>query len=115
MLAALVLAGILAAPLGTAALLVRSKPRTRTAGAWPATRQFAFAVAGTAVLAAIVAAVLRLLGVTERNTIAGVAGLVVGSLIWLPVTRRWNARGHLPAGLPWLVARAVLPAAVLLV
>ena len=95
MLAALVLAGILAAPLGTAALLIRSRPRTRTAGAWPATRRFAFALAGTAVLAAIVAAALRLLGGTEHNTIAGVAGLVAGSLIWVPVTRRWNARGHL--------------------
>jgi len=94
-LAALVLAGILAAPLGTAALLIRSRPRTRTAGAWPATRRFAFALAGTAVLAAIVAAALRLLGGTEHNTIAGVAGLVAGSLIWVPVTRRWNARGHL--------------------
>jgi cellulose synthase/poly-beta-1,6-N-acetylglucosamine synthase-like glycosyltransferase len=94
-LAALVLAGIMAAPLGTAALLVRSRPRVRTTGAWPATRRFAFALAGTAVLAAIVAVAMRLLGVTEHNTIAGVAGLVVASLIWLPVTRRWNARGHL--------------------
>ncbi|MGE5293061.1 MAG: glycosyltransferase [Micromonosporaceae bacterium] len=95
MLAALVLAGILAAPLGTAVLLVRSKPRGRTTGAWPATRRFAFALAGTAVLAAIVAVAMRLLGVTEHNTVAGVAGLVAASLIWLPVTRRWNARGHL--------------------
>ena len=95
MLAALVLAGMMAAPLGTAALLVRSKPRARTTGAWPAARRFVFALAGTAVLAAIVAVAMRLLGVTEHNTIAGVAGLVTASLIWLPVTRRWNARGHL--------------------
>ena len=95
MLAALVLAGILAAPVATAALLVRSAHPARTTGAWPTTRRFAFAVAGTAVLAALVAVAMRLLGVTEHNTIAGVAGLVAGSLIWLPVTRRWNARGHL--------------------
>jgi cellulose synthase/poly-beta-1,6-N-acetylglucosamine synthase-like glycosyltransferase len=94
-LGALVLAGIVAAPLGTAALLVRSKPPTRTAGAWPSTRRFAFAVAGTSVLAAIVAAALRLLGITVHNTTVGVAGLVVASLIWLPVTRRWNARSRL--------------------
>jgi cellulose synthase/poly-beta-1,6-N-acetylglucosamine synthase-like glycosyltransferase len=94
-LAALVLAGILAAPLGTAALLVRSGHRGRATGTWPAARRFAFALAGTAVLAAIVAVLMRLLGVTEHNTIAGVAGLVVGSLVWLPVTRRWNARAHL--------------------
>jgi cellulose synthase/poly-beta-1,6-N-acetylglucosamine synthase-like glycosyltransferase len=90
-----VLAGILAAPAGTAALLVGSGNPRRTTGAWPATRRFAFAIAGTAVLAALVAVALRLLGVTEHNTIAAVAGLVAGSLIWLPVTRRWNARGHL--------------------
>src|SRR6266704_1624208 len=86
---------MMAAPLGTAALLVRSKPRARTTGAWPAARRFVFALAGTAVLAVVVAAAMRLLGVTEHNTIAGVAGLVVASLIWLPVTRRWNARGRL--------------------
>jgi len=94
-LAALVLAGILAAPLGTAALLVSSRHPKRTTGAWPATRRFAFAIVGTAVLAALVGVAMRLLGVTEHNTIAGVAGLIAGSLIWLPVTRRWNARGHL--------------------
>ena len=95
MLAALVLAGILAAPLGTAALLVRPGHRGRVTGTWPAARRLAFALAGTAVLAAIVAVVMRLLKVTEHNTIAGMAGLVVGSLVWLPVTRRWNARAHL--------------------
>ncbi len=95
MLAALVLAGILGAPAGTAALLVGSGHPRRTSGAWPATRRFALAIAGTAVLAALVGGAMRLLGVTEHNTIAGVIGLVAGSLIWLPVTRRWNARGHL--------------------
>ena len=95
MLAALVLAGILAAPLGTAALLVRARPHVRTSGTWPAARRLAFAVAGTAVLAAIAAVAMRLLGVTEHNTIAAVAALAGASLIWLPVTRRWNARAHL--------------------
>jgi cellulose synthase/poly-beta-1,6-N-acetylglucosamine synthase-like glycosyltransferase len=94
-LAALVLAGIIAAPLGTAALLAGSGHPSRTRGAWPATRRFTFAIVGTAVLAVLAAVAMRLLGVTERNDIAGVAGLIVGSLIWLPVTRRWNARGHL--------------------
>jgi cellulose synthase/poly-beta-1,6-N-acetylglucosamine synthase-like glycosyltransferase len=94
-LAALVLAGIIAAPVGTAALLAGSGHPRRTTGAWPATRRFTFAIVGTAVLAALVAVAMRLLGVTEHNTIAGVIGLAAGSLIWLPVTRRWNARGHL--------------------
>ena len=49
-LAALVLAGIVAAPIGTAALLVQARRRSRTSGAWPAIRRFAFAIGGTAVL-----------------------------------------------------------------
>jgi cellulose synthase/poly-beta-1,6-N-acetylglucosamine synthase-like glycosyltransferase len=94
-LAALVLAGIIAAPIGTAALLVKSHPRARTSGAWPATRRFAFAIIGTAVLAAAVVGALRLLGDSQHLAIDGAAGIVVASLVWLPVTRRWSARGHL--------------------
>ena len=62
MLAALVLAGIVAAPIGTAALLVQSRRRARQSGAWPAIRRFAFAIVGTAVLALAVIGALRLLG-----------------------------------------------------
>jgi cellulose synthase/poly-beta-1,6-N-acetylglucosamine synthase-like glycosyltransferase len=95
LLAALVLAGIIAAPIGTACLLVQARRRARTSGAWPAIRRFAFAIVGTAVLALIVVVVLRLLGDSEHYAISGAAGLAVASLVWLPVTRRWNARGHL--------------------
>ncbi len=95
MLAALVLAGIIAAPIGTAGLLVQSRRRARTSGAWPAIRRFSFAIFGTVVLAVVVVIVLRLLGDSERLAIDGAAGLAVASLVWLPVTRRWNARGHL--------------------
>ncbi|HXW44546.1 MAG TPA: glycosyltransferase [Streptosporangiaceae bacterium] len=95
MLAALVLAGLFAAPIGTASLLVRGRGPARTSGAWPPIRRFATAVAGTVVLAALVVAALRLLGVTEHNSIVAGASLTAVSLAWLPVTRRWNARGHL--------------------
>lgn len=95
MLAALLLAGIVAAPLGSAALFVRAGPRARVAGAWAASRRFILALVGTAVLAAAAAGVLRLLHATEHNLVAGVAGVVVASLIWLPVTRRWSAGAHL--------------------
>ena len=95
MLAALLLAGIVAAPLGSAGLFVGTRPRTRVAGAWAASRRFILALAATAVLAAAVAGVLRLLHATEHNLVAGVAGVAVASLIWLPVTRRWSARAHL--------------------
>ena len=96
MFAALVLAGILAAPIGTICLLIQpSRRRRRVTGAWPSARRLLFAVAGTVLLAALAGALVRLLGATERNAIAGGAALAVGSLVWLPVTRRWNARGHL--------------------
>jgi glycosyltransferase involved in cell wall biosynthesis len=95
MLAALLLAGIIAAPLGSAALFTPAMHRARSVGVWPATRRLTFAVAGTAVLAAAVAGALRLMRVSEHNLLAGAAGLIVASLVWLPVTRRWNARAHL--------------------
>ena len=95
MLAALLLAGIVAAPLGSAGLFVRARSRTRPAGAWAASRRFALALIGTAVLAAAAGGVLRLVHATEHNLVAGVAGLLIASLIWLPVTRRWSARAHL--------------------
>jgi cellulose synthase/poly-beta-1,6-N-acetylglucosamine synthase-like glycosyltransferase len=94
-LAALVLAGIVAAPLGTAGLLIRGGGRGRTSGAWPAVRRFAWAIGGTVLLAALVVVALRLLGDSEHYAIDGAAGLIAASLVWLPVTRRWNARGHL--------------------
>ena len=95
MLAALLLAGMVAAPLGSIALFSPAHPHGRTAGAWPAIRRSGLALLGTAVLAAAVAGVLRLLGVSEHNLVAGLAGIVFASLIWLPVTRRWSARAHL--------------------
>jgi hypothetical protein len=96
MLAPLLLAGIVVAPLGSAGLFVRARQRAHVAGAWAASRRFILALFGTAVLAAAVAGVLRLLHSTEHNLVAGVAGLVPASLIWLPVTRRWNARARRP-------------------
>jgi Glycosyltransferase like family 2 len=95
MLEALLLAGIVAAPLGSAGLFMPAKVRGSAAGFWPATRRLALAVAGTALLAALVAGALRLLGASEHNLLAGVAGVAAASLVWLPATRRWNARAHL--------------------
>src|SRR6266498_4051147 len=95
MLAALLLTGIVAAPLSSAALFVPVAHRSRSAGVWPAVRRFLSALLGTALLAAIVAGVLRLLRLPRVSILAGVAALVVVSLAWLPATRRWNARAHL--------------------
>ena len=95
MLAALLLAGIVAAPLGSVGLFLPARRRIRGAGTWPAIRRFVLALAGTAVLAVAVAGVLKLLKVSEHRTVIVVASVIIASLIWLPVTRRWNARAHL--------------------
>ncbi len=95
MLEALLLAGIMAAPIGSALLFLPARKRTRTTGTWAAIRRFALAVVGTVLLAAAVVGALRLLRVSGHNLVAGVAGLVFASAVWLPATRRWNARAHL--------------------
>src|SRR5215470_12486056 len=95
MVETLLLAGIVAAPLGSAGLFLRARRWGRTAGFWPSARRLTMAVAGTCVLAAIVAAALRLLDVSRHHLVEAVAGLVLASLVWLPLTRRWNARAHL--------------------
>src|SRR5499427_7913467 len=90
MLETLLLAAIIAAPVGSASLFLPGRRRPRKAGAWSAIRRFVLAVVGTVILAAAVAGGLKLLGVSQSNLTAAIA-----SLIWLPVTRRWNARAHL--------------------
>jgi hypothetical protein len=67
----------------------------RRAGAWWSAGRLLVSTIGTVVLAAVVAGVLHLLDVTRANTIAGVAGLLVLSAVWLPATRHWVARAHL--------------------
>ena len=95
MLQAILLAGIVAAPLGSAALFLPMRRHARRAGTWSAIRRFVFAVIGTVVLAVAVTAILRLLGASQHNLVAGVAAVVFASLIWMPVTRRWSARAHM--------------------
>ncbi len=95
MLAALLLAGIVAAPLGSAGLLLPGRRRSGRPGTWSTTRRLLLAVIGTAVLIALVAGVLKLLGVTQHNLLIGIAGVAFASLAWLPATRRWSARAHL--------------------
>jgi glycosyltransferase involved in cell wall biosynthesis len=95
MLAALLLAGIIAAPLTSLALFVPTRGPRRTRGAWATWRRFVLALVGTAVLAGIVAGVLYLFGYTERQSLVAAAALAAASMLWLPVTRRWSARGHL--------------------
>src|ERR1700730_9098939 len=95
MLQSLVLAALVAAPLGSAALFVPARLVDRGAGTWPAVRRVVLAVPVPVLPCSPVSTVLRLIGATEHNLLAGAAGVVAASLIWLPVTRRWSARAHL--------------------
>jgi cellulose synthase/poly-beta-1,6-N-acetylglucosamine synthase-like glycosyltransferase len=96
MLAVLLLAAMIAAPLGSIALLLPVRTPDGRAGAWSATRRFVLAVVGTVVLVALVGVVLKLLlGVNKHNLIVGIAGVAAASVIWLPATRQWSARAHL--------------------
>ena len=96
MLAALLLAAMIAAPIGSVALLLPVRARAGKAGTWSATRRFVLAIVGTVVLVALVAVVLKfLIGVNRHHVIVGIAGVTVASLVWLPATRQWSARAHL--------------------
>jgi cellulose synthase/poly-beta-1,6-N-acetylglucosamine synthase-like glycosyltransferase len=95
MLAALLLAGLFAATLATIWLFLPTGVRGRSIGVWAWSRRLTLALAGTAVLDAIAVGCLHAIGVTRTNTIAGVAGFSVISVLWLPFTRRWSARAHL--------------------
>jgi cellulose synthase/poly-beta-1,6-N-acetylglucosamine synthase-like glycosyltransferase len=94
MLAALLIAGMVAAPLGSVALFLPSRHRAR-AGVWAAIARGILAVIGTAVVAAAAAAVLYLLKATEANLVIGGAAVALAGLLWLPVTRNWSPRAHL--------------------
>src|SRR5689334_17014084 len=95
MLSALLLAGLLAAPISTAALFLPGLDRTRRAEEWWRwAGRAALSLLWTAAVIAIVAALLALIGATTRNIEAAAAGLAIASLVWLPVTRRWGPRGH---------------------
>jgi cellulose synthase/poly-beta-1,6-N-acetylglucosamine synthase-like glycosyltransferase len=96
MLAALLLAGMVAAPLASIGILLPHQARTGKPGRLAASRRFVLAVVGTVVLAAMVALVLKfLLKVSEHSLVVGLAGLAAASVIWLPATRQWSARAHL--------------------
>jgi hypothetical protein len=70
--------------------------------------RLARALLWAAVLIAAVVGILALIGVTAGNIAAAAIGLTLACLVWLPVTRRWNARAYVwPAGR----ARAPLPQA----
>jgi cellulose synthase/poly-beta-1,6-N-acetylglucosamine synthase-like glycosyltransferase len=94
-LAALLVAGLVAAGVSTLVLLAPFPTASHANGAWPWSRRLGLAVVATAVIDLMVAGALLALGATDTNTMAAVVGVTVSSLVWLPMTRRWSARGHL--------------------
>jgi glycosyltransferase involved in cell wall biosynthesis len=95
MLEALVIAGLVAAALGSAALFLPGRHLDAAAGAWAAAWRVFLSVAGSAVLGAVAAGVLYLLKATEGNLILGGAAVALVGLLWLPVTWNWLPRAHL--------------------
>jgi cellulose synthase/poly-beta-1,6-N-acetylglucosamine synthase-like glycosyltransferase len=97
MLAALLVAGLVAGGLSTLVLLAPFpvSDGERAYGWWPWSRRFLLALIATAVVDLVVAGVLELLDATQHNVIVAVAAVTVASLVWLPFTRRWSARGHM--------------------
>ncbi len=95
MLSALLLAGLFAAPITTVTLFLPGTGRiARVEERWRWFGRLAGALVSTAILIGVVVGILALLRVTTRNLEAAAIGLALASLVWLPLTRRWGARGH---------------------
>jgi len=94
MLAALLLSGLVAAPLTSLALLTFPRRRFGGRGWFHAGRRFVYAVAATAVTAAVDVVLLRLFGVGTHLLIIAVGSLVAMCIVWLPLTRRWGGLAH---------------------
>jgi cellulose synthase/poly-beta-1,6-N-acetylglucosamine synthase-like glycosyltransferase len=86
---------LVAAGLSTVVLLAPFPTASHAYGAWPWSRRLGLALVATVIVDVIVAGVLLALGSTRHNTSAALIGVTVASLVWLPMTRRWSARGHL--------------------
>src|SRR5690242_12615832 len=95
MLATMLLAGLVTAPLSAAGLAMPVKRRTRgPGGRWSAAARLVLAMAAISMVALVVAISLRLRGITGPDRDAGIASVVIANLAWLPVTRRWMARAR---------------------
>ena len=95
MLSSLLLAGLFAAPLATVALFLPTgrRPR-RDQQPVKGLARLVLALAWSALLIAVTAGILSLIDVTAGHIEAAAIGLALATLVWLPVTRRWNARAH---------------------
>jgi cellulose synthase/poly-beta-1,6-N-acetylglucosamine synthase-like glycosyltransferase len=94
MLGGTLIAALVAAVLVTAGLFT-PVPQRLGGGALLWTRRLTLAVVGTLVVSAAGAAAAGIAGNSLRQVETIFVVLSAGSLLWLPYTRRWNARAHL--------------------
>ena len=95
MLQALLLAGIVAAPLGSAALFLPARRHARRAGIWSATRRFVVRCDRHGRARRGGGGHPQAARRVPAQPGAGGAAVALASLLWLPVTRHWSARAHL--------------------
>ncbi|MGH2875884.1 MAG: hypothetical protein ACRDLV_06500, partial [Solirubrobacteraceae bacterium] len=97
MLSALLLAGLFAAPLATAALFVPARGRSGDAadGRWRALAGIGITLVAAVVLIGISVGILAAIGATATNLVAAAVGLGVATVVWLPATGRWGTRARL--------------------
>ena len=94
MLASLLLGAVIVGPVATIGLFL-PVPKRFGSGALLWTRRLLLAVIGTAVLAVVGGYGVYVLNDSARYAIAACVVLAAASAVWLPATRRWNARAHL--------------------
>jgi glycosyltransferase involved in cell wall biosynthesis len=94
-LRALLLTGLVAAPVASLLMFLPLPAPHRTRGAWPFARRLLGAALATAAVGALAFACSVWWRVPHRDAVSGAAALVVFSVLWLPATRRWNGRAHL--------------------
>lgn len=95
MLSALLLAGLVGAPISTAVLFLPGVGHARRAEElWRWISRLTLTLAWTAVVIAAVVGILVLIGVTTGNIEAAAVAIAVVSVLWLPITRRWGPRAH---------------------
>jgi cellulose synthase/poly-beta-1,6-N-acetylglucosamine synthase-like glycosyltransferase len=93
-LAALLLAGLFAAPLSSALMFVPLPTHWPVAGALAYSRRFVSAVVATVALAAIGYGLSVLVGTTPNRALIAAIAATASSVALLPATRRWNGRAH---------------------
>ncbi|MGH2857325.1 MAG: glycosyltransferase [Solirubrobacteraceae bacterium] len=98
MLSALLLAGLFAAPVATAALFVPARAGRGGPGTDGARRRLARLVQTLAAAAALIGfavGILAAIGATSANLVAAAVGLGLFTVAWLPATGRWGTRARL--------------------